>query len=307
LILHDRPGVRICAIVVTYFPNLDQVERLVGALTKSIANTVVVDNGSTDDLAPLVVQYPALRLEKLHENKGIATAQNHGIRAARHLGATHVLFLDQDSIPDAEMVPRLLRALQELQDGGVKVGCVGPEIRHSQDGPSARFASLGRPKVRGKDPAADDVLECLFVISSGSLVPMPVLEDVGNMEDTLFIDVVDEEWCLRARGKGYRIFGVRGAGLNHRLGDSARMIWLGRARRAPRHKPFRYYYIFRNTIAVAGRKYTPLRWVVFRLALLVKLFLFYGIFASPRGGELSAMAKGIFHGLRGVTGKSSIH
>jgi rhamnosyltransferase len=294
---------RVCAIIVTYFPDLHRLEQLLRALVGPVANTVIVDNGSPMNFEGLAATYPALIVEKLDRNRGIATAQNRGIEAAKRLGATHVIFLDQDSVPEPHMVHLLLDKLRKLQDAGKRVACVGPEIRAPDGGPPARFARLAFPTGADGTGRLDGVVECLFLISSGTLVPMTVIDDVGNMEDRLFIDVVDEEWCLRARAKGYRIFGVRGAVLSHRLGDSASEIWLGRHRRVPRHKPLRYYYIFRNTIAVSRRRYTPLRWKVRRLILLAKLFLAYGVFTGMRGGELGAMVKGIRHGLRGVTGE----
>ena len=61
------------------------------------------------------------------------------------------------------------------------------------------------------------------------------------MEEALFIDQVDTEWCLRARSMGYRVFGACGAILEHRLGEAYYRIWFGRWRQLPRHKPFRYY------------------------------------------------------------------
>jgi rhamnosyltransferase len=123
------------------------------------------------------------------------------------------------------------------------------------------------------------------------------------MEESLFIDQVDTEWCLRARSKGYRIFGVCGAVLEHRLGETAQRVWTGRWRRLPRHKPFRYYYIFRNTILLCRRPYVPGRWVLFNLRWLVVLFITYGLLTRVRTGELGMMVKGAVDGVRGVTGK----
>jgi len=71
-------------------------------------------------------------------------------------------------------------------------------------------------------------MECDFLLSSGSLVPLDVIDKVGGMEEELFIDQVDTEWCLRARSMGYRVFGAFGAILEHRLGEAHARAWFDR-------------------------------------------------------------------------------
>ena len=129
------------------------------------------------------------------------------------------------------------------------------------------------------------------------------MDKVGLMEEGLFIDQVDTEWCLRARAAGYRVFGACGAVLDHRLGDSSNRLWFGRWRRLPRHQAFRYYYIFRNTVLLFRRRYVSVKWITFQLHWLGALFLLYGVLNRHRHGELRMMVKGFADGIRGVTGK----
>ena len=44
-----------------------------------------------------------------------------------------------------------------------------------------------------------------YVITSGSFIPLEVINDVGLMLDKLFIDFIDIEWCFRAKRKKYSI------------------------------------------------------------------------------------------------------
>jgi rhamnosyltransferase len=290
------PGAAVFAVIVTYQPDVAKVRDLLVVLERSVAHCVVVDNGSQADLERLTSGQ--VTVERLAVNEGIAAAQNRGVTIARHRGATHILFLDQDSVPAEGMVEGLVSAVAALEGAGIRVACVGPEIHSLPDDTVARF-----PQVRRAcHPLPARAIECLFLISSGTLASMGAMDAIGGFEEGLFIDVVDEEWCLRARSMGYRVFGVPGAVLQHRLGEAPRAFWLGRRRRASRHQPFRYYYIFRNSIEVARRPYVPLRWKLARAALLGKLFLAYGLLAG-RGGELRAMALGVRHGIRGVTGR----
>lgn len=292
-------GTVVCAVIVTYRPDVAKVAQLLARLERCVAHAVVVDNGSRLDAARLPCAGP-VTVELLAANEGIAAAQNRGIGVAKRLGATHVLFLDQDSTPAEGMVAKLLSVAEALQAAGIRVAGVGPEIHGAPDGTVARFPQLRR----GAPALPSGAIECLFLISSGTLVSMEAMDAVGALEEGLFIDLVDEEWCLRARSRGYRAFGIPGAVLNHELGEAPRAFWLGRRRRASRHQPIRYYYIFRNTIQVARRPYAPLRWKVARAVLLGKLFLAYGLLAG-RGSELKAMLLGLRHGVQGITGKQA--
>ncbi|HFP9739483.1 TPA: glycosyltransferase family 2 protein, partial [Escherichia coli] len=64
------------------------------------------------------------------------------------------------------------------------------------------------------------------IIASGKLINLEVLDQVGFMEDDLFIDGVDHEWCWRAGRLGYKIAIIENAIMKHRLGD-ARGNFLG--------------------------------------------------------------------------------
>lgn len=288
---------KVCAVIVIYRANAGSLEALVQRLRGCVAHVVVVDNGSPGiDPGRLTSLHASLQYRVLAANVGIAAAQNSGIVAAAAAGAEYVLFLDQDSKPEEEMVARLLQAIEVLSEGGTRVGCVGPQLRL----PGSRELSLFPKAGWGGLVAASctrnvRAIECDYLISSGTLVPTAVFDEVGNLEEALFIDKVDTEWCYRARSKGFRIFGVCGAVLEHDLGLERHRIWLGRWRHVPRHSPLRYYYIFRNTVLLSRRTYVPVSWSLFQYAWLVVLFLAFG--------GRAMMLKGLKHGFRGVAGQ----
>ena len=290
-------------MVVTYRPDEPLLAALLRRLQHEVDSAVVVDNGSPG-LADETLRalFPDLRVDRYQANRGLAVAQNRGIALAKAAGASHVLFLDQDSIPQAGMTRILLNALHALQANGVQVACVGPRVKLLGSDEVACFRRLGWLGPRMASCSGDAPVECDFVISSGSLVPIQVLEEVGGMEEALFIDQVDTEWCFRARSKGYRVFGACGAVLDHRVGEGVRWIWLGRWRRLFRQKAFRYYYIFRNTLILCRRDYVELKFVPFHLAWLAAMLLAFGVFGGRSGG-LRMMLKGIAHGLQGATGE----
>lgn len=296
------------AIVVTFNPEQDVLQREFGLLVSQVDKIWLVDNASSQSLAAWVSDLPwasKLELVQMSANLGLGAAQNAGIQLARAAGASHVLILDQDSEPMPDMVERLLTASDRLQSSGVRLAAVAPVYSDSATGPASGFVRLGWLDFKKQTALPDqDVVEADFVISSGSLVPVSVLDDIGPMDESLFIDHVDTEWCLRAQSKGYRLFGVPGARMVHTLGDRRTRIWFLRWRNVAYHAPFRYYYIFRNSFLLQQRGYIPLKWRVAELLRCVKVMFFYGLFSKDRLCCLQMMGKGLVDGFRGVTGSA---
>lgn len=293
-------------MVVTYHPDFDALRRLLEAVSSQVAALVVVANESAAAAAALaeLMQVPAALLP-LEQNLGLAAAQNLGIGWARERGYAHVLLLDQDSEPAPGMVAALVNALQRLS-ATARVGAVGPRFHDLREHRDAPFVRVGFPlnrKLWCEQP--DQTVPCDFLISSGSLIPMSVLDAVGGMEPGLFIDNVDLEWSFRARAAGYQLFGVCAAAMNHRLGDARRPLPFGLGA-AVVHGPTRLYYMMRNRIRLYRLPHTPRIWIAQDVPrVLVKLFLF-GVLIGPRRRHLRFMLRGLLDGVRGREGACPI-
>lgn len=73
------------------------------------------------------------------------------------------------------------------------------------------------------------------------------------MEESLGIDYVDKDFCLRLRQAGLDIVAVRDAMLEHQLGASCDHKVLGINITATNHSPSRRYTIYRNRILTMRR------------------------------------------------------
>jgi len=299
---------RVAGVILTYHPDQTTLLDLVRAVCPQLEALLIVDNGTPWDPAPLSAGVDSGLRDRIHflglpENLGVGAGHNRGIAWARERGFSHVLILDQDSIPAPGMVAALARAAREMEARGSRVGAVGPQYRDRYTGTRSGFVRLGPLWMRRTPCAASEsVLETDFIISSGALIPMQVLDDVGAMDESLFIDHVDTEWVFRARSRGYRTFGACGAIMEHTLGTATFRVWLGRWRNVALHSPQRNYYLFRNTVILARRSYAPRAWIVGALVRLAGLLVLYLGFGSERGRRLRLMARGISDGLRGTTG-----
>lgn len=119
------------------------------------------------------------------------------------------------------------------------------------------------------------------------------------MREEFFIDFIDIEWGLRAGTKGYQSFGVFNAQMNHNLGDS--FVRVGE-RNVSIHSEIRNYYIMRNALLMYKDEIIPLNWKIADSTKFIQRFILSLLFANERIKNFKFMVKGIFDGLRGVSG-----
>lgn len=299
-------SISVYAVIVTYRPDLSKLDALFRSLVTQVQGVVVVDNGSSgqvvSSLQGNVLNIPYVVIP-LGDNMGIAHAQNEGIRVARQEGADCVILFDHDSHPAADMVNRLISALQAKSAAGYKIAAVGPRyLDVRQDNPPPFIKVVGMKVQRQPCTEEDSIVEVDYLIASGCLIPMSTLEAVGDMRDELFIDYVDIEWGLRAKSKGYQSFGACGATMEHDLGD-APIEFLGK--HYPHHSPLRHYYHFRNAVWMYRQSWLPVHWKLADGWRLLLKYGFYSIFAKPQYKHWWMMTKGIVHGLIGRMGRLS--
>ena len=236
--MHDAQ--QVFAVLLVYQLDPSVVATNLESLGATVRALVVVDNSSSRDAARWNILAAGNR--KVHAvmngaNAGVAAGWNAGIKLALEQGAEFVLLLDEDSIPGTEMVQGLIAAWAVLAQTNV-LAAVGPDFRDRTTGARAIFVSMSRYGIRRRCCSAEDkFLPTDYLMSSGSLVHRTVFDAVGFMDERLFIDYVDTEWCLRARSRGRACFGVCGAHMQHAFGSRPLPVPWGRGRAVPDRTP----------------------------------------------------------------------
>jgi len=292
------------AVIVTFQPDVEALRTAVEALDGQVQHVVVVDNGSATNLIEdvrAVADKAGAEVLALAENLGLATAQNHGIDRVRELGCSHVMLFDQDSVLAPGAVEAMLVELASLAAAGHRVAAVGPVFRDPRENRPAPFVRVGFPVSTKVWCEQATSVQCDFLISSGVLIPLAVLDELGAMDDGLFIDNIDLEWSFRARARGYVLFGVCGASMAHHLGDY-RIAVLGTRFTRVRHSPIRLYFIMRNRVLLYRRPHTPRVWIAQDVIRIPMKFVIFSVLAEPRWTNIRYMSRGIVDGLRGRTG-----
>jgi rhamnosyltransferase len=296
------------AVLVTFHPDLEVLARVLEGTVGQVGRIYIVDNGSDPALSSEFAGLPfADRLEivRLGRNYGVAYAQNRGLEAARARDYSFALILDQDSVPSPGMVRALAAAIAEAEHAGHRVSAAGPRYVDPRTGKESFFLALGGWRFRKlacADQPGQAFLKADWLISSGTLVRMEAIGDVGLMNEALFIDDVDTEWCLRARSKGYAVLGACNAVMNHTLGARTVKVRLQREHDVPVHSPLRLYYMVRNHFLLMRMPHVPWRWWLPNSKRLIFMLVLFAVFIPPRAGNLAMMLRGFRDGLRNRSG-----
>lgn len=297
-------GNSVCAIVVAYHPQPVQLQRLLSLISPQVEQILLVNNGGT---SPAMADI-ATNTEFIDAggNIGVASALNLGIRQAQVQCASRVLLLDQDSEPAQDMVEQLLAAEQAARQQGIPVAACGPQYvdrNHGKLSPFIRLSWLGVRRIYRPSTPEQRWQETDLLITSGSLISLAALEKIGPMRDGLFIDNVDLEWCYRAQALGLQCLGVFAARMGHAIGDN-NIALLGGLHRLAVHPPVRLYYMMRNRVLLYRLPTVPGYWVLNDIPRLIFKFLLFVLVVPKRLENTRAMLRGIWHGIRGVEGKS---
>ncbi len=301
----------ICAVIVTWMPDLNRLREVLSALVLQVDSIIIIDNASLpiipDDF--IFGQYEChIEMERLSSNKGLAAGQNIGITKASKHGYSHVILFDQDSVPAPNMVAVLLSAELKLLASGVRVGVVGPlciDQRNQQRLPFCKITKYGKviKAYSSNDVSGASFCHADFLISSGSLLRLSVLNEIGFMDESLFIDSIDIDWCYRAQNKHYKCFGVFAAQLDHCLGDAIISFFGGKFQRSI-HSGIRLESMMRNRIILYKKSYIPWRWKQADSLRLVAKFCLFSLFVSPRWSNCKYMLAGVIAGCRNKKLKS---
>lgn len=296
------------AIIILYLPSNTNLVQLLKSVQGTVNQIFVIDNTPTLEIAwandawfrdhGFVIHY-----EALGDNFGIAKAQNVGIEMALQAKCDHVIFFDQDSEASFGMVEALLAEEQLLLRGGVHVGSVGPVFIDQKTGTydtalKQGFFFVKRISIKPSDKRP---IRVDFVISSGSLIRLAVLHEVGGMMEKLFIDFVDIEWALRASSmKNYKHFMLPNALMLHSIGDS--MLNVG-VRKINIHNDTRKYYIIRNACYLAVNTKIKLKWRV-NTIMKIPIYWFVYLISSKNKNILAKLLfKAVQDGFAGRLGK----
>ncbi|WP_413524482.1 glycosyltransferase [Carnobacterium divergens] len=269
-------------VIVLFNPDSEFVQKNVNTLinNKQIDRVLLIDNsksnlGDFNDILECKVDY--LKLDK---NFGIAEAQNRGIANLLKDDINGIFFFDQDSLISKDFITKMIMSDNEISSKQNNVGIITPSIVEQYS--TIEFESTNYHRVNE-------------TISSGSLIKKDVFLKVGVMEESLFIDYVDFEFCWRVTANNYCIFKSNSVELEHKVGQKI-ISFFGKKIYVP--APFRYYYVYKNGITLIERNYVPNYWKKRERILQVLTPLIVIFLLDKKIERLSYIWKGITDGYK---------
>jgi rhamnosyltransferase len=285
------------ATIPTFNPKLDALRFLLKSLADDRIDTLLVDNGSNnvDAIVDLAAEFDRCAVIQLGRNCGIAAAQNIGINDSLLRGYQWTVLLDQDSRPPKNMIRDAVREVSGLIAAGFKVAAAGPRIRDTRTGYLYPLIKVGRFRVRKFQPTSH-CEEVTLLIASGSVIVNDSLSSIGLMNEDLFIDHVDTEWCFRAVRRGYKIFSLTNLVMDHAVGDNTVTVF---GRNLPLHDCRRRYLSTRNLFYLITHESTPVPWKLKEaITSVVKLIVILPRIVD-RWAHCRAYIQGLIDGVRG--------
>lgn len=198
---------------------------------------ILIDNASSDDtIAKASAALPSVRLMANATNRGLAAANNQGLRAT---GSNFVLI----SNPDVEYRPGAVAAMLAVMDRHPEAGWVVPRLLHEDgslqtsagDLPSLTETLLGRQAARRRSSSSTSGFwwdgwahdeerrigrghECAY------LVRRAAIDAAGLQDERYFLDWEGVDWTDRFREAGWETWLAPEAEVVHHGGTSIRQV-----------------------------------------------------------------------------------
>ena len=196
---------------------------------------IVVDNASADGTAEMVeARFPDVKLIRSSENLGFAKGNNVAIRqcCGRYIALVN---------PDVIVFPGCLDALADFLDQNPKVGNVGPRVFNpdmTQQSTCRRFPTLWNNFCSATSLATafknsrffagehmfyfphDRTLPVDVLVGCFSMIRRETFNEVGLLDDGLFMYGDDVDWCRRCWKAGWQVVFFPGAKAIHDRGKT---------------------------------------------------------------------------------------
>ena len=275
---------KVCAILVTY----NRLNTLKAALEHVLAQNVqpstivIVDNNSTDgtvDYLQTVNGRNNIHCIFMESNTGSAGAIAKGMTYGLSQNAfDYFWILDDDTFYAPHALKDLIENIEQTQF--VMLGLHGANFK------------MGT-KVHA-DPNKK-LQEVDYTMIDGAIIKADVVKKVGPLDSAFFMMCDDHEYSIRIRKNGYRIGVLKNGADNRQL--------LGGGGQFTRATLWRNYYSARNHTFIIKKHFSFIEFVAYTYHQS-KLLLTAAVLAPDRFKRVKFRLLGIWHGIRGVGGRT---
>lgn len=223
-------------------------------------------------------------------NRGIAAAHNVCLRKALSCPEVrYIVLLDQDSRTATDYPLRISALFDEYREEHPELAMLGPTVVDKADG--RQYHSALHPE----NDLGGGLIPWRDLIASGCCIDAQAAKRVGEMDERLFIDFVDFDYCWRAHSLGLLTAKTARLTISHQVGQRTLRI---HGYEVTLSRPFRYYYQYRNWLWLVRRPYVPRNWKINTSLKFALRMLWLPLFAPEGRVILPNMLKGAWAGLK---------
>ena len=272
---------KILAIVVTYYPEKELLEKNISAFIDHVDKVLIWENTPE----PEKLNYRFIEHEKVEYHgdgiNSISHGLNYGWQYAKKYGYDYLLTMDQDSLwQDFKLFCE-----RTINCSAAPYGIWVPLVNDDEN----------RKQYQLRDSS----------ITSGSLIPIDILDKIGGWNEFFMVDSVDTEFFAHARSLNLGVYAIGDCHLNQHYGTPQLVKFVGHSFELRNDSPQRLFQIYRNYL-IATRMYPSIKslWIGFRMVWLKKIKWIL-VFETGRIRKFAAIFYGIICGLTFKLPKSS--
>ena len=270
------------AAVTFYFPTIENVENI-NKISKQVDYVLIMDNSPFDN-KNLLLSIENVKYYCVKENLGISKAFNYLLKNESILfnDEDYIIFFDQDSTIEENHIDNLINDYNELIKNNYKVACLGP-IYYERNSNKVKIQKL-------KKELLPSIYSVKSIITSSMLCRYKELKEINFWNEDVFLDMSDWDLCWRFIEKGYLCCVTSNVILTHTLGENSKNVG---AIKLKVGKEIRDYYQVRESLYLFDKTYTPLKFKLRFILMLVVRNPLRLIFLDNRKERLHYMVKGI--------------
>jgi GT2 family glycosyltransferase len=210
---------RLATIIVIFYPEIKKLKRTI-ELVSSLSDIVVIFNNThqeikdTDrekkiaqELNSLLTQFKNTIVLDEGRNIGLSKAYNDAVNSVKQLGVLYYFILDQDSIINKHLIPKLIE-IQRYLENNYDLFLLGTLNKRPIMSILERIENaISKKKKDFLLLNNDEVLfQTNIILNSGMFLTKTIFSLLEGFNENLFTDAVDLDFCYRAKRSGCKIF-----------------------------------------------------------------------------------------------------
>jgi rhamnosyltransferase len=254
-------------VVVTFNPNILELEKNLKQIVAQIGKLIVYDNCSSNVDEIIKVCYNnGIEIYKSNKNNGLGFAYNYILQNYASSFKYFITF-DQDTFISNNCISSLLLPFYELDN----VGITGPVYQKSKINQEKTYT------------------EVEYLIQSCSVIRIDLFNIIGLFNSKLFIDSLDFDFCLRTLLAKFKIIRCNNVFINHSIGSYKKILGI----KITIHNSVRNYYIARNHRFLTCKYFSDFPLFILKKNVLFLIHIFKVVILENDIKKIISLYKGI--------------